>query len=526
MRKFGEVSIIMLMILGILLTLSPIITYNLCFSRENSEKRAEYSYGINLDDENLKTSALFAPIHIDDSIPVLNWSTARDAGKCTGNGTYSEPYVIKDLVIDGGGSENCILIENSIVYFRIENCTLYNAGILDSGIELNNVDNSQLIDNNCSFNRRGIYLYNSNNHTISGNMINNNEEYGIWIRDGNNINIFGNNMNDNRLGILLSGVNHSISGNIMNGCGLGVSAASLIEDLCSYDIDTTNLVNEKPLYYYSNEENLGVSDFMNAGQILLVNCTNSIISNLDFSFCSNGIALYYCSTNKITGNTGDNQITGIMLFYSYNNIVSENIENSNDYYGIYIAGGYNNSVIGNTANSNERYGIYLVGSNNNTLSGNSVSSNYDDGIYLDRSDYNSISGNTANSNMVGIRLGESNNNSISGNTANSNVGGIYLEHGCNNNTITQNMIKGNSGIGLTIEAGTMFFESSENSMFLNCFIDNGMNAYDEGANNYWDNGIKGNYWDDYNNTDSDGDGIGDVPYNITGPGGSQDRFPL
>jgi hypothetical protein len=33
--------------------------------------------------------------------------------------------------------------------------------------------------------------------------------------------------------------------------------------------------------------------------------------------------------------------------------------------------------------------------------------------------------------------------------------------------------------------------------------------------NFWDNGTIGNYWADYNGTDSNGDGIGDSPYIIT-----------
>ena len=45
------------------------------------------------------------------------------------------------------------------------------------------------------------------------------------------------------------------------------------------------------------------------------------------------------------------------------------------------------------------------------------------------------------------------------------------------------------------------------------------------SSNYWDDGSEGNYWDDYVGSDSDGDGIGDTPYNIPS-GNNKDRYPL
>jgi hypothetical protein len=58
---------------------------------------------------------------------------------------------------------------------------------------------------------------------------------------------------------------------------------------------------------------------------------------------------------------------------------------------------------------------------------------------------------------------------------------------------------------------------------LNHFIDNTYNAREQG-DNQWDDGAKGNYWDDYNYVDRDHDGIGDRPYAIAT--GGLDRYPV
>ena len=142
---------------------------------------------------------------------------------------------------------------------------------------------------------------------------------------------------------------------------------------------------------------------------------------------------------------------------------------------------------------------------------------------------------------------------------------LVLEHfgiGCLDNTVIKNRVTGNGGIndGILVMSGSNNTISANNirncesglslsgsvtktSVYLNNFISNSINIEYYGdanwtSNNRFDNGAKGNYYDDYTGADNNWDGIGDVPFTIKGTrwdneaggvveaGFSQDRYPL
>ncbi len=92
--------------------------------------------------------------------------------------------------------------------------------------------------------------------------------------------------------------------------------------------------------------------------------------------------------------------------------------------------------------------------------------------------------------------------------------GIYLHDSSNNNYIHHNIIKNNGGAGMFI-----WQQSKSNWIYHNDFINNvWYNVKDKEGENIWDYlyPFGGNYWDDYEGSDMNGDGIGEIPYEIMG----------
>jgi len=178
----------------------------------------------------------------------------------------------------------------------------------------------------------------------------------------------------------------------------------------------------------------------------------------------------------------------------------------------------NNTILGNIVSKNIESGITMVNQcENNTVLGNTISNCGSLTMEIYASNNNKILENDVNNNVNGIWVMECNNITISDNTLN-NIGynGIYSQF-CQNITISRNIIKNVNYRGINLE------NTGGSIIFINCFTNNIVNAFDVNINNQWDNGIKGNYWDDYTGIDENGDGIGDSPYVF---GNIQDNFPL
>jgi len=270
-----------IIIIGILFILLQVIITSFSCITGNSNRSSDYSDDSNLDYKNLKASKVSGKIHIDGN---SGWAAFKAAGNCTGDGIYSNPYVIKDLEIDGGGSGSCILIENSNVYFKIENCKLYNAGgYPNAGIELKNVTKGILVINNCTFSGQGIRLDDSDNNTISGNTAKNNI-YGISLEWANN-NFISDNIAsyNNNTGVFIFGgtsFNNIISGNVMDNNTNGIVLIG-----CTHNNITENIVSRSGNVGIALE--LGPTPLPCSSNNIYLNCFNNTSNAVDYGSNNN-----------------------------------------------------------------------------------------------------------------------------------------------------------------------------------------------------------------------------------------------
>jgi parallel beta-helix repeat protein len=220
---------------------------------------------------------------------------------------------------------------------------------------------------------------------------------------------------------------------------------------------------------------------------------DNLISYNTFNNTKEGVYITSSNTNDVTNNKVDNcSGYGIHIESSIKNnrVYGNFIENCSS--GIYIVNSEKTNITNNNILTSDFYAIYVLQSDNSIVVNNNIVSNHGDGIYLS-SNYCKIFNNTIEANRRGLVLINSNNEIFNNTFKLNNASGIYGES-----------------------------SSSNNRIFINYFINNGMSAKDIG-NNLWYNQEEGNYWDDYSYSDVDGDGIGDEAYSDNGV---LDLFPL
>jgi len=391
-----------------------------------------------------------------------------------------------DIFIENNTVESCrggIGLEDSEDSFLSENIVFNND---NGGIAIIGVNNCMIIKQNISYNGgSGISISSSFNISFLDNILYH-DYSGVEILPGSKDFIFKNNS--------------------FTHCSFQFWHWSL-DEWTSYEIDESNTVNGKPIYYWANI-NGGIVP-PGAGQIILANCTNVIVENQNLNDASTGIIIGHSPNNYFRGNeVSRNCYYGIYSVYSDYNSFSENMLFNNEGTSIKLVMCDDNIISNNTINNNS-WGIGTDTCENLIIEFNILSYNGGSGFSTKNTRYSTFRSNEVFGNGMGIQI-----------TSSSYYNSVY------NNLISSN------GLGIRLSGGNGY-----NDVYHNNIIDNDVQAYNDYINQ-WNLSYPtgGNYWSDYNGTDIysgpnqdllDSDGIGDTPYSIVdGDGLGVDNYPL
>jgi parallel beta-helix repeat protein len=277
----------------------------------------------------------------------------------TTNSTVTQNTIISTR--SGRGIELVHSSNNSIIENIVQN--------FSTGIQLEESSYNTIAENTVAYNDRGIRpLYSSKHNTISENEITSNDygiddgqepsgdnivsgnniienDYGISIRSSNNI-ISENVVAGNKeIGIILDAGSNTLTGNTVtdnSNYGIYISGGNTLrnnrmnnnrynfdvrETSFENDVDTSNLVDDKPIIYWINQQDKIVPS--DAGYVALINCENITVQNLNIANNGDGIFLSFTNHSTITGNTLTSNNAGIRFWASSDNhIVGNNIINN------------------------------------------------------------------------------------------------------------------------------------------------------------------------------------------------------
>ncbi len=391
------------------------------------------------------------------------------------------------LYVGGSGANNYSSIQEAINNANPKDKIFINSGVYFENLEIDKEEiilcgenkYNTILDGNYGL-EDGISI-NAENVTIQGLTITNFNSNNKFIWDQSAIKVYSANCSfidnifiKNQIGLhtFTFAYNLTISDNMFIEDGIILANYFMSNDFPQTTIKDyrhiikNNTVNGKPLYYITDKSDFSTPS--DAGQIVLVNCTNVtikdyIMSNNDFS-----MFLAYCSDTLIENNKISDTDGEILLEFCENVTIR-------------------NNVISNTLKA-----ICIeIGSKNNIVENNDVSGNYVglsifttgcDNIFRNNTVYNN---GFAGIELVSFHGGERRRNIIENNKVYNNKIGVHLMQNSINNTIKNNKISRNIiGIFLQDNSEDNLIESNkfENTLIDVMFLGCNENHFN---NNYW-----------------------------------------
>ena len=345
-----------------------------------------------------------------------NSDFTEENGVTGGSGTEEDPFIIEGWEINGSGYGIRIFYTTS--YFIVRNCRLTGTYAIDFreikfgaistvitngrniGSHIYSSSNITIQDSilyssgscslylsdamfisvdNCSASCFGyycIFLHDLHSSTLSNMTISDSESFGTCIRDCSNVLIRDCNVYNNRYGIDLYRSknivlrNNNIYSNVYNLALHGPNS-----DHFYHDIDTSNTVDGKPVYYIYNQSDLIFDGSEDIGFLGLIKCTRISVEGLTMDIGNrHGILLVETTDSSIISSTFSNSTFGIKLFKSINNTIIDCKTSGKDtIYGIELFYGSSNN---NIQNCEVKGGILIERAPSNIMRNNIITGNY------------------------------------------------------------------------------------------------------------------------------------------------------
>jgi len=391
---------------------------------------------------------------------------------------YSDNVTLDGFTIQYGSSY--------MVYLdTVDHCTISNnritmgyVGILIDGNYLNGASNNTITGNNVTGNTyigiqvgsdggfnvitdnvvtdngHGIQLYFTGFETVTNNIVSDNDDMGIFIHQCDDSLIQNNTVEGNVWrGIYMSwSTNNTLRDNTLNDNPYNTEFIS--NDILDYrhDIDTSNTVDGRPIYYWVGE--VGGQVPSDAGMVGLVDCSG--VEVLDLNLTNNGASVLVVNTNDtlIRNVSASYGRYGIRIYYSTNVTVTDcytTRNGDNGYAGGIDAERSDHIFITDNICFDQVYGwstgIRTRWCSNVTIEGNLADDNGGHGIALSYTLYTRVANNTATNNLwgTGIYMNDCDLIIVEDNNATDNGDYGFYFTGCQFLTVRNNVAYLNSG---------------------------------------------------------------------------------